>query len=261
LYDYGARFYDPALGRFISADTVVPGAGNPQALNRYAYVLNNPLKYTDPTGHQGEEPRKGTKEWYEWYFANYGIMFTGADWGINDYKIVYAAIQRVEAAFRKAGYDPEVAKAALGIGGDRKLTFNKITTGSSNADTPANTINFRCDDDPFKDEVETAVHEMGHIIDWHARPDDSPWGWSASTAEWRSGAGWRRHHEHDIWLPTAEGPMGAPTINARGNPGEDFADTFTWWVYAQSGGRFSRAIGIPSQSRQITLSLALTKFR
>jgi len=51
LYDYGARFYDPALGRFISADTVVPGAGNPQALNRYAYVRNNPLRYTDPTGH------------------------------------------------------------------------------------------------------------------------------------------------------------------------------------------------------------------
>jgi len=52
LYDYGARFYDPALGRFISADTVVPELGNPQALNRYAYVLNNPLKYTDPTGHK-----------------------------------------------------------------------------------------------------------------------------------------------------------------------------------------------------------------
>ncbi len=36
----------------MSADTVVPGAGNPQALNRYTYVLNNPLKYTDPTGHR-----------------------------------------------------------------------------------------------------------------------------------------------------------------------------------------------------------------
>jgi RHS repeat-associated protein len=54
LYDYNARYYDPLLGRFVSADAVVPGAGNPQALNRYAYVFNNPLKYTDPSGHCGE---------------------------------------------------------------------------------------------------------------------------------------------------------------------------------------------------------------
>ncbi len=51
LYDYGARFYDPLIGRFISADMVVPGADNPQALNRYSYVFNNPLKYKDPSGH------------------------------------------------------------------------------------------------------------------------------------------------------------------------------------------------------------------
>jgi len=47
---YEARYYDPALGRFISADTIVPEPGNPQALNRYSYVYNNPLRYTDPTG-------------------------------------------------------------------------------------------------------------------------------------------------------------------------------------------------------------------
>ncbi len=51
LYDYGARFYSPLLGRFISADTLVPEPGNPQALNRYAYVNNNPLRYKDPSGH------------------------------------------------------------------------------------------------------------------------------------------------------------------------------------------------------------------
>ncbi len=114
LYDYGARPYAPALGRFISADSIIPGAAsgsgggaatlgydsqtrltpltvnlgefvaqinaenreilqfgaffqwdartrqehnvpsgpsNPQALNRYAYCLNNPLRYVDPTGH------------------------------------------------------------------------------------------------------------------------------------------------------------------------------------------------------------------
>ena len=50
LMYYGARYYDPALGRFVQADTIVPEPGNPQALNRYSYVLNNPLRYTDPTG-------------------------------------------------------------------------------------------------------------------------------------------------------------------------------------------------------------------
>ena len=51
LYQMGARFYDPALSRWLSADTLVPEAGNPQALNRYAYVTNNPLNAIDPSGH------------------------------------------------------------------------------------------------------------------------------------------------------------------------------------------------------------------
>lgn len=50
IYDYNARFYSPLLGRFLSADTIVPNAGNPQALNHYSYVLNNPLLYVDPSG-------------------------------------------------------------------------------------------------------------------------------------------------------------------------------------------------------------------
>jgi RHS repeat-associated protein len=51
LYFYNARYYDPALGRFAQADTIVPSPGNPQSLNRYSYVLNSPLVYVDPTGH------------------------------------------------------------------------------------------------------------------------------------------------------------------------------------------------------------------
>jgi RHS repeat-associated protein len=51
LYYYGARYYDPEIGRFISAETIVPDPANPQTLNRYSYCLNNPLKYIDPTGH------------------------------------------------------------------------------------------------------------------------------------------------------------------------------------------------------------------
>jgi RHS repeat-associated protein len=51
IYHFGARFYDPTLGRFLSADTVLPGAGNSQAYDRYAFVLNNPLIHSDPSGH------------------------------------------------------------------------------------------------------------------------------------------------------------------------------------------------------------------
>jgi murein DD-endopeptidase MepM/ murein hydrolase activator NlpD len=52
LLFYRARFYVPALGRFLSADTLVPEPGNPQSLNRYTYVRNRPLNYIDPSGHK-----------------------------------------------------------------------------------------------------------------------------------------------------------------------------------------------------------------
>jgi RHS repeat-associated protein len=51
LIDMQARMYSPLLGRFVSADTIVPGAGNPQAWNRYTFVFNNPLGYVDASGH------------------------------------------------------------------------------------------------------------------------------------------------------------------------------------------------------------------
>ncbi len=50
---YHARYYDPRLGRFLSPDSMGVSLGNPQTLNRYAYVGNNPLNHTDPTGHCG----------------------------------------------------------------------------------------------------------------------------------------------------------------------------------------------------------------
>jgi hypothetical protein len=55
LYNYDARLYDPVVGRFISADSVVPNVYDPQSLNRYAYCVNNPLIYTDPSGHHNQE--------------------------------------------------------------------------------------------------------------------------------------------------------------------------------------------------------------
>lgn len=47
-----ARYYMPEVGRFISADTIVPNPSNPQSFNRYSYVRNSPMNFTDPSGHR-----------------------------------------------------------------------------------------------------------------------------------------------------------------------------------------------------------------
>ena len=74
LLDYGSRRYDPALGRFIQPDSIVPSATQGvQAWDRYAYVNNAPTRYTDPTGHIGcDEDLKG-------HCINYGprLIYVG----------------------------------------------------------------------------------------------------------------------------------------------------------------------------------------
>ncbi|KIL37413.1 hypothetical protein SD71_01775 [Cohnella kolymensis] len=49
-YYLQARYYDPRPARFISEDTYEGEIENPQSLNQYVYVENNPLIYMDPTG-------------------------------------------------------------------------------------------------------------------------------------------------------------------------------------------------------------------
>lgn len=52
LMFYNARWYDPALGRFAQADSIVPQPGSPLAWDRYAYTKNRPINFIDPNGHR-----------------------------------------------------------------------------------------------------------------------------------------------------------------------------------------------------------------
>jgi RHS repeat-associated protein len=84
LYFYGARYYDAGVGKFITPDTVVQAPYDPHTLNRYSYVRNNPLKYTDPSGHSFSLKRTWRKiekqsartklfrHFGHWYDANVG---------------------------------------------------------------------------------------------------------------------------------------------------------------------------------------------
>lgn len=51
LIHMNGRVYDPTIARFLSADPIIQAPTNLQSLNRYSYVVNNPLRYTDPSGY------------------------------------------------------------------------------------------------------------------------------------------------------------------------------------------------------------------
>jgi RHS repeat-associated protein len=112
LMDYNARYYNPRLGQFVSPDTVVPEEENPQHWNRYSYVSNNPLKYTDPNGHEPydngnwgdcqkpkppssltppEDDEEPLPEWRENVatYASYGAV------GLDALAVVYSGMQAV----------------------------------------------------------------------------------------------------------------------------------------------------------------------
>jgi RHS repeat-associated protein len=55
LYYCNFRYYDPLLGKFLQPDDIIPSVADPQSFNRYAYCVNNPLRFTDPSGHWGQE--------------------------------------------------------------------------------------------------------------------------------------------------------------------------------------------------------------
>jgi RHS repeat-associated protein len=87
LYNYDARLYDPIVGGFISADTVVPDWFNSQSLNRYTYCDNNPLMYIDPSGHWAQDPATGG--WVESdptdYDRDYNNNFNGSYTDVDEH--------------------------------------------------------------------------------------------------------------------------------------------------------------------------------
>jgi len=92
LYYFGARYYNPTIGRFITADPTVQHPGDPQDLNRYAYARNNPVALIDPTGYG----------WFSkfWKSVAGGVvsgfvvgLFTGQPWlGFAAYNSFMAAV-------------------------------------------------------------------------------------------------------------------------------------------------------------------------
>jgi len=69
LYYFDSRFNSPELRHFTQADSADADISDPQDLNRYAYVGNNPLSYVDPDGHKKKKKAKLSKR-EKWMIAH-----------------------------------------------------------------------------------------------------------------------------------------------------------------------------------------------
>ena len=73
----GGRIYDPKLGRFLQADPFIQAPGNSQSLNRYSYVFNNPMTWTDPSGYWGAREQAGLRTVVAIVIACYTGVYAG----------------------------------------------------------------------------------------------------------------------------------------------------------------------------------------
>jgi RHS repeat-associated protein len=91
LMDYKARFYSVALGRFIQPDSIIPNPANPQAFNRFSYVYNRPIVFTDPSGHDPWWCEGNELCMYDWFASN---TTTGADDFLNSYGVTTSGLTK-----------------------------------------------------------------------------------------------------------------------------------------------------------------------
>jgi len=246
LYFYNSRWYDSSAGRFISADSIIPAAGNPQAYDRYAYVNNNPVKYIDPSGHKCSDPHVVEGDCSDYTTTQilqefYGISLKAGNYGDftnEEISAIYSAAQAVGEKFRKLGNEltsGEAFKSNFGytiiIKGNKAAdgTSGSLSTecqgiGSGGCTTNANLINFVEMSGSSTNDISrmehNVVHELGHSYDislGYGPRNDMSYG--------------LYNYREKILRPNEYKGRLDWQQNLTVRPGETFADMFIAWTY------------------------------
>jgi RHS repeat-associated protein len=125
----GARWYDPQIARFLTPDRVWADRKNPQSLNQYSYVLNNPISHVDPTGLAPMFFGFGIGVWFDLEDMSFGVGI-GAGIGALDafvgvgYSAQYGGVQAV------AGVEGALGRAYGKVGSQYRGGTYGIVGGS-----------------------------------------------------------------------------------------------------------------------------------
>jgi RHS repeat-associated protein len=121
LVNMNGRLYDPSLGRFLSPDANIQFVADLQSYNRYTYVENNPLRYTDPTGYWLSD----VGNWFAKTFSNpltdVELAFSlaicaGSGVGCFIVGLEFAVLNAAVAIGSGAGAGSTILNAAIGLG-------------------------------------------------------------------------------------------------------------------------------------------------
>lgn len=118
LINMNGRLYDPLIARMLSPDNYVQSEGNPQNYNRFSYVLNNPLKYTDPDGEIIVPILVG---------AAIGVLTNGINNSINNDRFFQGAVKAALIGGVSGAISFGIGNALTGISGIGKIAAQTFT--------------------------------------------------------------------------------------------------------------------------------------
>jgi RHS repeat-associated protein len=253
LYYYNARWYDPALGRFISPDTAVPGAGKALAFNRFAYALDNPVGLVDPSGHRPCEDSDCQINPYRYRLTyEYGFILKGnlSARDLQAYSVAARKIRsyadRVTGGHGRQWMDKYMAGTMITPRGSGNPLIVKALARSRSIALPGSVIG---QDTVFMksgEAIEWFAHELAHI--WDSRTGWDMFGFKGGLGDYLNQyiggdvtlRGECRFCNYNGKPPSTSIPeeyrFGSQVNGGYGNgaTADYFAEAFTWAVFDPS---------------------------